>query len=68
MKKCLRFLGVITLVIFALGIVCAGVGLLTGGNVTRIFSIMDENFHIIDTFRQLVERLREILDSIAFQF
>ena len=68
MKKCLKFLGVIALVVFALGVVCAGIGLLTGGNVTRIFSVMDENFHIVDGFDQFIERLREILDSLAVQF
>ena len=41
MKKIWSFLWIIVVVLLVLGIVCAGVGFLTGADFGRIFDIVD---------------------------
>ena len=45
MKKGWRIIVAIVLVAALLGAICIGVGLMTGGDVARIYSALDERYH-----------------------
>lgn len=49
MKKCWKVIGSIVLVVFVLGLICVGVGILTGAESTRILNVLDDRFQIEST-------------------
>ena len=49
MKKIWSFLWIIVVVLLVLGIVCAGVGFLTGADFGRIFDIVDKEYDVVNT-------------------
>lgn len=48
MKKGWRIITVIVMVALLLGAVCIGVGLMTGANGERIYSVLDNRYHLTE--------------------
>lgn len=46
MKKGWLIIGVIVLIAVLVGTVCIGVGLVTGADMARIFSVLDSRYHL----------------------
>lgn len=46
MSKSWRVISLVVLIAILLGAVCVGVGLVTGGEWDRIYSILDERYHV----------------------
>ena len=56
MKKAWRIIILVVLVAVLLGAVCVGVGFLTGGDMSRIYTVLDNRYHLdayVQYFRQL---------------
>ena len=46
MKKCWKIIRIVALTVFILGLICIGVGALTGADYARVFSVLDDKFQI----------------------
>ena len=46
MSKGWKIVGAIVLVLILMGAICIGVGFMTGGNLTDIFSLMDTRYNL----------------------
>ena len=46
MKKGWKVVLIIFLVVVVLGTVCMGVGMMTGAETARIYSVLDDKYHI----------------------
>ena len=62
MKKAWRIVTVIVMVALLLGAVCAGVGLMTGANGERIYSVLDNRYHITTYYQLYSEYANDVLD------
>lgn len=71
MNKVRKVIGIIILIILGLGILCAGVGFLTGADADRIFQIVDGRLSLTQSFemyRQFFQRpdpLGNFLQSLS---
>lgn len=69
MKKSWKIIGIVILTVFVLGLICIGVGVLTGADYSRIFTVLDEKFQIESTlslYGQYFGQLKElVLDLFA---
>ena len=63
MKKAWRVIIVIVLVAILLGAVCLGVGLMTGGDLPRIYSALDSRYHLEMYYNYGVEVFEMIADA-----
>ena len=59
MKKGWKIVGILVLVIIILGAVCVGVGLLTGGDTTRIYSVLDNRFNLTELYKAYIQYFAE---------
>lgn len=48
MKKGWKIVGIIVLVMLLLGVVCTAVGIMTGADFARIYSVLDAKYYITD--------------------
>ena len=67
MKKTWKAIGVVILIIAVLGGLCVGVGLLTGADATRIYSVLDARFDIsatIELYSQYIDELGDLWASV----
>lgn len=48
MKRIWKTLGVVVLVVILLGAVCAGVGMIAGADISRIYSVLDAQYSITE--------------------
>lgn len=48
MKKGWKIVGIIVLVMLLLGVVCTAVGIMTGADWARIYSVLDAKYYITD--------------------
>jgi len=62
MKKGWMIVGVIVLIAVLVGTVSVGVGLITGADMARIFSVLDNRYHL-DLYFQYFQQLTEIISS-----
>ena len=46
MKKAGRILITIILLALIIGLICTGVGLMTGGELSRVYELLDSRYHI----------------------
>ncbi len=60
MKKGWRIVGVIVLVAVLLGAVAVGVGLMTGADSVRIYSVLDNRYHIT-MYYEYAQQVMDIL-------
>ena len=63
MKKGWLIIGVIVLIAVLVGTVCIGVGLVTGADMARIFSVLDSRYHL-DLYVQYFNDLAAAFKSI----
>lgn len=64
MKKVWKIIGIVILTVFVLGLICIGVGVLTGADYSRIFTVVDDRFQIESTlslYSQYFEQLKELI-------
>ena len=64
MKKGWRIIVAIVLVAALLGAICVGVGLMTGGDMSRILSELDERYHPAMYYEYLLQ-VKDILLEAA---
>lgn len=67
MKKLWKIFGITILVVFILGLICVGVGILTGADSARIYAVIDEKFRIESTmalYGSYFEQLRELVSGL----
>ena len=55
MKKAWKVVIVIVLVIILVGAICAGVGMLAGGNLNRIYAELDYQYSITEIYNLLID-------------
>lgn len=55
MKKGWRVVIVIVLICLLLGGVCIGVGLMTGADMERIYSVLDARYHITEYYEYTLQ-------------
>lgn len=68
MKKIWSFLWIIVVVLLVLGIVCAGVGFLTGADFGRIFDIVDKEYDVVNTAGAYYNSFQTFLQSFFHSF
>ena len=68
MKKIWSFLWIIVVVLLVLGIVCAGVGFLTGADFGRIFDIVDKEYDVVTTAGAYYDSFRSFLQGFLQSF
>ena len=66
MKKAWKLVGTVILTVFFLGVICLGVGLLTGADLERVYGVLDSNYQIESTmnlyeqsFTQFQQRVQD---------
>lgn len=62
---------IIVLAFLILGVVCMGVGMLTGADFVRIFEVADHEYHVralFSAFRQLIRDPESILGILQSLF
>ena len=62
MKKGWMVISIIVLVAVLLGTVSVGVGIITGADMARIFSVLDSRYHL-DLYMQYFQELSELISS-----
>ena len=55
MKKAWKVVIVIVLIIVLVGAICAGVGMLAGGNLNRIYAELDSQYSITQIYNLLTD-------------
>ena len=68
MKKIWSFLWIIVVVLLVLGIVCAGVGFLTGADFGRIFEIVDKEYDVVKTAGAYYDSFQTFVQSFFHSF
>ena len=63
MKRGWLIIGVIVLIAVLVGTVCIGVGLVTGADMARIFSVLDSRYHL-DLYVQYFNDLASAFKSV----
>ena len=63
MRKGWLIIGVIVLIAVLVGTVSIGVGLVTGADMARIFSVLDGRYHL-ELYTQYFEQLIEAFNSV----
>ena len=62
MKKGWRVIGAVVLIAVILGAVCIGVGILTGADTNRIYSVIDNKYNLEiyrDYFQRVIQAFRD---------
>ena len=65
MKKGWRIIVVIVLVSVLLGAVCVGVGMMTGADMERIYSVVDDRYHVTEYYNYAMQVV-DILKTEVF--
>jgi len=60
MVKVWKVIGIIAAIFLVLGLICVGVGFLTGGDLDRIKSLLESNYGL-DNLRKLFQELLQKL-------
>ena len=61
MKKAWKFIGIVVSAAIIIGVLCMGVGLITGADLSRIFSLLDERYHIQMYYEYLLQVIQAVL-------
>ena len=64
MNKAWRVIIFIVLIAILLGAVCIGVGLITGADTERIYTVLDDRYMITDWSKWCYESLSRLLDAV----
>ena len=65
MKKSWKIVGVIILTVFVLGLICIGVGYLTGADFSRIYPVIDDKFQIDSTLKLYSNYFAQIKETLT---
>ena len=65
MKKIWKVIGVIVLVFALIGAICVGIGLFTGADAARIYSIVDKQFNIGQLINGYRTQVNQIMQNAA---
>ena len=65
MKKAWQIIMTIVLVVILVGAVCAGVGIITGAEMSRVFSVLDNNYNITIYYEYITDELIPTLQQAA---
>ncbi len=65
MKKGWRLIVIIVLVAVLLGAVCIGVGMMTGADMERIYSVVDNRYHVTEYYEYAMQ-VMDILKTEVF--
>ena len=68
MKKIWSFLWSVVVVLLVLGIVCAGVGFLTGADFGRIYDIVDKEYDVAKAASAYYDSFRTFVQSFFQSF
>ena len=68
MKKIWSFLWIIVVILLILGIVCAGVGFLTGADPERIYEVVDGEYDLAKTATAYYDSFRSMLQGFFHSF
>ena len=64
MKKGWKMIGIIVLAVVIIGAVLTGIGFVTGGDTSRIYHVLDDNYVLTDKiewFKQVVQLYTQAL-------
>lgn len=64
MKKVWKAVMAIVLVALVLGAICFGVGLLTGAELDRIYSVLDNRFNITAVYKAYSQYVKDLTTAI----
>lgn len=64
MKKVWKAVMAIVLVALVLGVICVGVGLLTGAELDRIYSVLDNRFNITAVYEAYSQYVKDLTTAI----
>lgn len=64
MSKIWKIVGIIVLVVIILGAICVGVGLMTNADYSRIYSVLDAEYHITDIYQVISESVTDMLETL----
>lgn len=65
MKKTGKVLGTIILVVFILGLVCIGAGIVTGAEKTRILNVLNNRFQLESTLNLYSQYFSQIGTTVS---
>lgn len=65
MKRAWQIIMTIVLVVILVGAVCAGVGIITGAEMSRVFSVLDNNYNITIYYEYITDELLPTLQQAA---
>ena len=65
MKRAWQIIMTIVLVVILVGAVCAGVGIITGAEMSRVFSVLDNNYNITIYYEYITDELIPTLQQAA---
>ena len=57
MKRAWQIIMTIVLVVILVGAVCAGVGIITGAEMSRVFSVMDNRYNLTIYYEYITQQL-----------
>ena len=57
MKRAWQIIMTIVLVVILVGAVCAGVGIITGAEMSRVFSVLDNRYNLTIYYEYITEQL-----------
>ena len=65
MKKAWSVIFTVALVVFMLGALCVGVGLLTGAKMDVIYQVLNENYHIEVYYQYVLDVFNAVASAFA---
>jgi len=68
MKKTGKLLGTIIVVVFVLGLVCIGAGIVTGAEKDRIYNVLDNRFQLESTLHLYSQYFSQIGSTVLNLF
>ena len=68
MKSGWRVILTVVLITILLGAICIGVGKITGGDMPRIYSVLDRQYNISEKYDWLTKQVPEAFEKAGFTF
>lgn len=65
MKKAGRAIGIVVLVALLLGAVCVGVGFMTGADVMRVYTTLDQRYQLSAYQEAYTQYAGEVIDAVT---
>ena len=65
MRKAWKIVGILVLIVIILGAICVGVGLLTGGDTSRIYSVIDNKYNLKEIYNMYADYIAQWKIALA---